>query len=63
MDTQHTPRPLSQSAHAEFARPPEAASWPLPRYEAPYIVSYTDSDILAELGPALTGSGSGFEPG
>jgi hypothetical protein len=34
-----------------------------PLYEAPYIVSYTDSDILEELGPALTGSGSGLGPG
>ena len=29
----------------------------LPEYEAPEVISYTEKEILALLGPARTGSG------
>lgn len=25
-----------------------------PQYEAPYVITYTDEEILEEIGPALT---------
>lgn len=50
---------LQAQSPESFAYTTDQQSLPaMPRYETPYIVSYTDQDILEELGPALTGGGS-----
>jgi hypothetical protein len=63
MDMQKTNPTLPGQPQDTFARATEQDLLGAPRYEAPYIVSYTDRDILEELGPALTGTGSGLGPG
>jgi hypothetical protein len=59
------PNPMvSAQPQDKFTNLTEQSPLTAPLYEAPYIVSYTDQDILEELGPALTGMGSdnGFQP-
>ena len=60
MDMQQPNPTLPGQPQENFTRPTEQTKLAAPRYEAPYIVSYTDQDILEELGPALTGTGSGI---
>jgi hypothetical protein len=60
METRKPASTLPGQSHESFARTSDQQSLPtMPRYETPYIISYTDQDILEELGPALTGGGSG----
>lgn len=51
-------------AHAQTAQPNQLPAEsrpapPAPRYTPPRIVSYTDAEILAALGPAQTGGYAG----
>lgn len=36
--------------------PQEMAGKPLPQYEPPQVITYTDAEILEEMGPAQAGS-------
>jgi hypothetical protein len=64
MEIQKATSTFLGQAQDSFAHNSKQQSLPaMPRYETPYIVSYTDQDILEELGPALTGGGSGANLG
>lgn len=41
----------------EYKAPQEMAGKPLPKYEPPEVITYTDEEILEEMGPvqAVTG--------
>jgi len=41
----------------EYEAPQEMADKPLPRYEPPQVVTYTDAEILEEMGPAQAVTG------
>ncbi len=58
MDMKKTNPVISVQPQDKFTYQTEQTPLAAPLYEAPYIVSYTDQDILDELGPALTGLGS-----
>lgn len=59
MDTQKRNATVSGQSRENVSHTTDRQTLPTaPNYEAPYIVSYTDQDILEELGPALTGGGS-----
>jgi hypothetical protein len=60
MDMQKPNRTFFEQPQDKFARSTEQVSLAAPLYEAPYIVSYTDQDILELLGPARTGAKYGW---
>jgi hypothetical protein len=55
MDIQKLNPILPGQQQDKFAHSTEQTPLAAPVYEAPYIVSYTDQDILELLGPAQTG--------
>ena len=64
MDMQQLNSMVPGQSQEKVSRLTEQSQLAAPRYEAPYMISYTDQDILEELGPALTGLGSdnGLQP-
>jgi hypothetical protein len=41
----------------EYEAPQEMAGKPLPQYEPPQVITYTDAEILEEMGPAQAVTG------
>ena len=46
------------SLQEAYAQEKEHTTYQLPVYQVPRVISYTDEDILEQLGPAQTGGGS-----